>query len=222
MPAIERIESQLRDAGVFLGEFVREFRDTGSITPSSPALSNALTRFVARERPAPDLAILEVGAGTGPVSRSIAQSMGEKDTLDLVESNGRLVERLYEVLDDDPDLAEVADRTTVHHARVEELDQAERYDVIISGLPFANFTAEEVREIFHCYFRMLRPGGGLSFYGYLGTKQVRSIIAPREDYLRQVRSGWVVEEFVNSYGVDTERVMANIPPAWIHHLRKPH
>lgn len=211
----------MRDAGIFFKEFFREFRDTGSITPSSPALSDALTRYVGEREADTALSILEVGSGTGPVSKAIARRMTDKDALELVESNERLVERLNTLLVDDPDLSRVAERTSLRHARVEELDRAERFDVIVSGLPFANFSAEEVREILDFYFAVLRPGGYLSFYGYLGTKPVRAVISRREEYLRQVRSGWVVEEFVTRYGVDEERIMANIPPAWINHLRKP-
>ncbi|QVQ50338.1 methyltransferase domain-containing protein [Spiractinospora alimapuensis] len=221
MPAIEQIQSRARDAGVFLKEFFREFRDTGSITPSSAALSNALTRSLEQRTSREPLTILEVGAGTGPVSKAIARRMGTKDTLELVESNDRLADRLQDLLIDDDELAGVADRVSLHRARVEELDRTERYDVIISGLPFANFTAEEVREIMEAYFAMLRPGGTLSFYGYLGTKQIRAVAARREDYLRQVRSGWVVDEYLARYGEADDRVIANVPPAWIHHLRKP-
>lgn len=216
------LQDRLRDAGVFLRETFREFRDTGSVTPSSAPLSNALTRYVEqRADPGSPLDILEVGSGTGPVSAAIARRMGEKDTLELVESNERLVERLRERIDEDADLSRVAERTTLHHCRVEELDRSERFDVIVSGLPFANFTAEEVRGILAAYLEMLRPGGHLSFYGYLGTKPIKAVFAPRETYLRQARSGWVVEEYVARYGVERERVLANVPPAWIFHLRKP-
>lgn len=219
---LDRLFERAYDARVFLRETFREFRDTGSVTPSSSALSDALTRYVAR-RPEPDLPlrILEVGSGTGPVSVAIARRMAEKDTLELVEANDRLVTRLRERVEEDPDLARVADRTTVHHCRVEELERDERFDVIVSGLPFANFTAEEVRQILSAYLEMLRPGGYLSFYGYLGTKQLKAIFASRATYLRQARSSWVVEEYVGRYGVDRERVVANVPPAWIFHLRKP-
>lgn len=217
-----RIDQRLRDAGLFFQEFFRTFRDTGSVIPSAPALCNALTRYVdRRDDPDAPLDILEVGAGTGPVSTAIARKMAGKDTLELVESNERFVERLRALLEEDPDLSRVADRTTLHHCRVTELDRTERFDVIVSGLPFANFTAGEVREIFEFYLDVLRPGGHLSFYGYLGTKQIKAVFAPRAAYLQQARSSWVVEEYVAGYGVDEERIFANIPPAWIFHLRKP-
>lgn len=212
----------LRYAGFFVTEAIRTFRATGSVIPSSPALSQRLTRYVdERDDPSAPISILEAGSGTGPVSRAIAAHMRDGDTLDMVEPHGPFVEYARGLMKTDPDLANVADRAILHQALVTDLGTDRRFDVIVSGLPFANFTAEEVREIMEYYFTVLRPGGHLSFFGYLYTKQVKSVIAKREDYLRQARSSWVVDEYVNRYGVDTERVMPNFPPAWVHHLRKP-
>lgn len=216
------LDSRLRDAGLFVRQAARTFRATGAVAPSSRALGHALSRFVdEREDPNAPLSILEAGSGTGAVSRVIAQHMRKGDTIDLVEPNPEFADHLAELLVSDPDLNLIADSATLHQALVTDLGPDRSYDVIVSGLPFANFTAEEVREILEYYFSVLRPGGRVSLFGYLYTKQVKAVVAPRADYLRQARSSWVVEEWVNRYGIGTERVLANIPPAWIHHLRKP-
>ncbi|WP_067974450.1 class I SAM-dependent methyltransferase [Nocardiopsis trehalosi] len=221
-PSESGLDTRLRDTALFVRQAFRTFRATGAVAPSGPALAHSLTRFIdEREDPDAPLSILEAGAGTGPVSRAIAAHMRPGDTVDLVESNAEFADYLRGLLDTDPDLAAVGDRAKVHQCLVHEMGPDRRYDVIISGLPFANFTAEEVRGILEYYFSVLRPGGHLSFFGYLYTKQVKAVIAPREDYLRQARSSWVVEEWVNRYGIDTVRVLPNLPPAWIHHLRKP-
>ncbi|MDA8369690.1 MAG: methyltransferase domain-containing protein [Nocardiopsaceae bacterium] len=218
----ESIDTRLRDAGLFVRQAFRTFRATGAVAPSGPALAHSLTKYIdEREDPDAPLSIMEAGAGTGPVSRAIAAHMRDGDTVDLVESNPEFAGYLQELLDTDPDLSRVRDRVAVHQALVTDLGPDRRYDVIISGLPFANFTAEEVREIMEYYFTVLRPGGHLSFFGYLYTKQVKAVIAPRADYLRQARSSWVVDEWVTRYGIGSERILPNIPPAWIHHLRKP-
>ncbi|NYI96804.1 phospholipid N-methyltransferase [Streptomonospora nanhaiensis] len=216
------LDSHLRDAGLFIRQAIRTFRATGAVAPSSPALAHRLARFLdERDDPDAPLTVMEAGAGTGAVSRAIASHMRPGDTLDLVETNPEFTGHLAELLVADPELSRVADRVTVHQMPVTNMGPDRRYDVIVSGLPFANFTAEEVREIMEYYFSVLRPGGHLSFFGYLYTKEVKAVIAPRADYLRQARSSWVVEEWVNRYGIGTEPVLANLPPAWIHHLRKP-
>lgn len=221
-PDFPRIENRLRDARLFFQQALRTFRATGSIVPSGSALAHALSKHI-REREDPDapLRILEAGAGTGAITRSIAEWMREGDTADLVEANPEFAAYLEGRLTGDPLLARIAGQATVHTALVTDLGTDRSYDVIVSGLPFANFTADEVREIFDYYFTVLRPGGVLSFYGYLYTKEVKAVIAPRQDYLRQAQAGWVVDEWVARYGFDTERVLPNIPPAWVHHLRRP-
>ncbi|GLU47251.1 class I SAM-dependent methyltransferase [Nocardiopsis ansamitocini] len=217
-----RLDHRLRDAGLFIQQAFQTFRATGAIAPSGTALSTALTRFVTqRDDPTAPINILEAGSGTGPVSRAIAAHMREGDTLDMVEANPRFTRHLEEMVKTDPVFSNASDRTTVHTALVNDLGTDRRFDTIISGLPFANFTADEVRTILDYYFTVLRPGGRLSFFGYLYTKEIKAVIAPREQYLRQAQSSWVVEEWVNRYGIGTDRILLNLPPAWIFHLRKP-
>lgn len=220
-PAL-RLDERLRDTGLFLSQAVRTFKATGSVVPSSAALARAMAEQI-RARPVPGqpLRILEVGAGTGAITRGLAEAMLPGDTADLVESNREFADHLSELLTTDPDLARIAGSATVHAKLVDEMGTDRSYDVIVSGLPFANFDAEDVEEILEYYFRVLEPGGHLSFYGYLYTKEVKAVIARREDYLRQARTSWVVQDWIDRYGIRSEKVFANIPPAFVHHLRKP-
>ena len=217
-----RLEERLRDTRLFLSQALRTFHATGSILPSSAALAHAMADYV-RSRPVPDkpLRILEAGAGTGAISRGIAAAMIPGDTVDLVEANPEFAAHVEELLKSDPVMSPIADSATVHAKLVNDMGPDRRYDVIVSGLPFANFTADAVREILDYYFEVLEPGGTLSFYGYLYTKEVKAVIARREDYLRQARTSWLVQDWIDQYGIRSDKVFANVPPAWVHHLRKP-
>ncbi|MEU3310325.1 class I SAM-dependent methyltransferase [Nocardiopsis sp. NPDC055551] len=217
-----RIEERLRDTRLFFSQALRTFHATGSILPSSGALAYEMAEHI-RHRTDPDgtLSILEAGAGTGAISRGIAAAMRPGDTLDLVEANPEFAAHVEELLSTDPDMSRIADSATVHACLVNDLGTDRTYDVIVSGLPFANFTADQVKDILDYYFTVLRPGGTLSFYGYLYTKEVKAVIAKREDYLRQARTSWVVQDWIDRYGIGSEKVFANVPPAWVHHLRKP-
>ncbi len=217
-----RLDERLRDTRLFFSQALRTFHATGSILPSSGALARAMAEYV-RRRPEPDrpLRILEAGAGTGAISRGIAAAMQPGDTLDLVESNPEFAAYVEGLLRTDPVMSRVADDSRVHAKLVNDMGTDRSYDVIVSGLPFANFTVDAVREILDYYFEVLEPGGTLSFYGYLYTKEVKAVIARREDYLRQARTSWLVQEWIDRYGIGSEKVFANVPPAWVHHLRKP-
>ncbi|MFL1426398.1 MULTISPECIES: class I SAM-dependent methyltransferase [unclassified Nocardiopsis] len=216
------LDERLRDTRLFFTQALRTFHATGSIVPSSPALAGAMAEHV-RVRPVPDepLRIMEVGAGTGAITRGIAAAMRPGDTVDLVEANAEFAAHLEHLLETDPALSPIAPQAKVHAKLVGDMGTDRTYDVILSGLPFANFTADSVREILEYYFEVLRPGGHLSFYGYLYTKEVKAVIARREDYLRQARTSWVVQDWIDRYGVRSDKVIANIPPAFVHHLRKP-
>lgn len=216
------LDERLRDTRLFFTQALRTFHATGSILPSSPALARAMAEHV-RVRPVPDepLRIMEVGAGTGAITRGIAAAMRPGDTADLVEANAEFAAHLEHLLETDPALSPIAPQAQVHAKLVGDMGTDRTYDVILSGLPFANFTADSVREILEYYFEVLRPGGHLSFYGYLYTKEVKAVIARREDYLRQARTSWLVQDWIDRYGVRSDKVIANIPPAFVHHLRKP-
>ncbi|MFV2198238.1 class I SAM-dependent methyltransferase [Nocardiopsis sp. LOL_012] len=217
-----KLDERLRDTRLFLTQALRTFHATGAIAPSSRALADALARYV-HVRPDPDrpMNVLEVGAGTGAVTRGIAAAMRPGDTVDLVEANPQFAAHLEGLLKTDPELSVIADGASVHAKPIGEMGTDRRYDAIVSGLPFANFTSEEVGEIVDHYFAVLRPGGTLSFYGYLYTKEVRAVIARRSEYLRQARTSWLVQDLVDRYGIRSERILANLPPAWVHHLRRP-
>ena len=93
----------------FLPGVFRNFHTTGAILPSGRSLSVALTRFVC-EPSATARRILEVGPGTGAVTRRIVAGMGGGDSLDLVELNDSFVERLRHRFQSDPEFQAVADR----------------------------------------------------------------------------------------------------------------
>src|SRR6185312_11129733 len=71
------------ECGKFFRECRRHFHTTGAILPSSRFLARALVRPM--RGPRPPWRILEVGPGTGSVTREIARRMLPGDRLDAVE-----------------------------------------------------------------------------------------------------------------------------------------
>src|SRR5205085_1937778 len=86
-----------KECAAFFGEFRRQFRTTGAILPSSRFLARALVYQLRQPRPA--ARILEVGPGTGSVTRAIARHMLPDDRLDAVEINERFVNHLERAVD---------------------------------------------------------------------------------------------------------------------------
>src|SRR5947209_20633881 len=103
----------------FLGEHVAFFRQyrqrfqtTGAVAPSSRFLARALAKPLERHQGA--CRVLEVGPGTGAVTRRIVRLLKPADRFDLVELNETFVDVLNRRFAEDPDFRAVAERPTVH------------------------------------------------------------------------------------------------------------
>ncbi len=211
------MKKRIAESWVFLAEFVRNHHTTGAVLPSGRWLASALVRFVeADQRPK---RILEVGPGTGAVTRRIAAALGPDDRLDLVELNETFVECLRKGLDREPGLRRIAPQTRVLHSAVEELPDEPRYDVIISGLPLNNFTPDVVAGILAKLSSLLEPGGVLSFFEYIAIRTVRSLVSGRTERKRLRGIERAMRAVLNGNEIRRDWVWPNVPPAWVHHVR---
>ncbi|MFZ9691218.1 MAG: hypothetical protein ACO3EP_04185 [Phycisphaerales bacterium] len=84
----------------FVSQAVRNFHHVGAVWPSSPLLAKALAkplrrhREVSADRP---VKVLEVGAGTGAVTKAVLSSLGSRDSADVVELNPVFCESLQQI-----------------------------------------------------------------------------------------------------------------------------
>lgn len=207
----------LQDHQIFWREFRDNFHTTGAVLPSSRWLATALTRYVRRS--AGGLRILEAGPGTGVVTRQIVRRMGPLDQLDLVELNDTFVSLLRQRFREDPRFRAVAEQARVIHQSVTELPSDDQYDVIVSGLPLNNFDVDQVASILGTYRRLLRPGGTLSFFEYIGVRPVRRLVGKPVDRRRLHGITRLLRETFEHRAVRREWIWANVPPAWVHHVR---
>ncbi|WP_228541650.1 methyltransferase [Nocardia sp. XZ_19_369] len=205
---------------MFLREAARDQRTTGAIAPSSRRLAAALTAPVRAQAQRP-LAVLEAGAGTGSVTRALLPLIGPGSRLDVVEPNPRFAQHLRDLVHDHPEAAGTARRVHVHESFVEQLDTGCRYDVIVSGLPFSNFTPTEVERIMRRYFELLHPGGTLTFFAYRGTRVARSILSSRTETSRHRLVDDVLHCYRDRYSDGRVHIWGNLPPADVWRLRAP-
>jgi phosphatidylethanolamine/phosphatidyl-N-methylethanolamine N-methyltransferase len=232
---------------LFFREFFRTHHTTGAVLPSGRWLAAALSRYVAASPgccdpgpgccapgPGPGCCsgtastdgagrppklVLEVGPGTGAVTRHIARALGPEDRFDMVELNDRFVEQLRASLQVDPVLLPIASRARVLHCSVQELPADVRYDVIVSGLPLNNFSAELVESILATLRRLLKPGGTLSFFQYIAIRHARALVSGRAERERLRGVGRALASVLEGNEVRRDWIWPNIPPAWVHHIR---
>ncbi len=231
---------------VFFREYIRHFHSTGAVLPSGRFLAAALTRYVrgngdksnlceAGRRPkvgrrpfrqigpvpfSQPRRILEVGPGTGAVTRRIVGGMGCDDRLDLVELNETFVQQLECRFQTEPAFQAVADRTRILHCPIEELSGDHKYDAIVSGLPLNNFSAAVVGQILAALTDRLTPGGMLSFFEYIAIRPARALVSSRVERTRLRGIGRAMNAAFDRHEIRRDAVWLNVPPAWVHHLRK--
>ncbi len=202
---------------LFFREFVRNFHTTGAVLPSGRRLAAALARYVGQSDGPQQ--ILEVGPGTGAVTRRIVAAMGPEDRLDLVELNDEFVEHLRNCLSDDPHFHPVAPRARVLHCPVEQLPAVPTYDVIVSGLPLNNFSAALVEQILASLTGLLKPGGTLSFFEYIAIRHARTLVSGRQERERLRGISRALGTLLNGHEIRRDWIWPNVPPAWVHHVR---
>jgi phospholipid N-methyltransferase len=201
----------------FFREYVRRFETTGAVAPSSRFLARALTRPL-RARTDP-VRVLEVGPGTGAVTRAIVRYIKPGDRLDLVEINERFAALLKDRFAADPYYRHVADCAEVHVCPLQAFSPTGRYDVIVSGLPFNNFPAALVEELLDLCLELLNPGGTLSFFEYMYVRPLRRLVARSHEKTRLGEIERILQERFSRNRFHTDWVFVNVPPAWVQHLR---
>jgi phospholipid N-methyltransferase len=204
----------------FIRQSIKDFRNTGAIMPSSPFLARAMVSCLPRRDHVPaSYRVLEVGPGTGPFTRAVAQRLALHGHLDLYEISAMFAEHLEESIAQDDCFKPLRGRVRVFCADVREVQAKPVYDAVISGLPFNNFTPAEVRQFLEHLSAVLKPNGTLTFFEYFGIRRLQTpFVSPkRRSNLREIRA--VVKEFAKKHQFKENIVPLNLPPARVRHFR---
>jgi phospholipid N-methyltransferase len=207
-----------RDHVEFFRQFRTQFHTTGSVAPSSRHLARAMTRHLAAPRgPA---RILEVGPGTGAVTRRIVKLLRPEDRLDLVELNDSFANLLRQRFQSDPVFQPAAAQSQVHVCGIEKFKSDAKYDYVISGLPFNNFSPGFVAQVLQAFDELMAPGGTLSYFEYMYVRPLRRLVSRQSERTRLAELDRVLNAFLSAHGASRDSVFFNLPPAWVQHLKK--
>jgi phospholipid N-methyltransferase len=207
----------LAESRAFLRQFRTQYFTTGSVLPSSRALGRALVRHV--HASPPPRKILEVGPGTGAVTRVLVEAIRPGDALDIVEINGAFVDVLKQRFAEEPAFARVKEQTRILHRPLQEVPGEAVYDFVISGVPLNNFPIPLVEDIFASYRRLLKPGGVLSYFEYAGIRGVKKKVVGASERKRLADLDVFLKDKIRDYQFAKDLVLMNVPPAYARHLR---
>ena len=204
----------------FLSIAFRNMKTVGTICPSSPALSRELAAAaIEAEHPK---RVLEVGPGTGPVTREVLLCLRPGDVFDIVELSSDFCRDLEDKVLVPWRARNGGARVRLHNVSIQDVElEAASYDCVVCGLPFNNFEHELVGAIMHRMLDLLRPGGELSYFCYLGAKAMKGSVSDERgrDNLRAIKR--LEDELHLTHAGTRKVVLANLPPAEVRRLRKP-
>lgn len=202
----------------FYKELAQRYKEVGSFCPSSPDLSRLMVEPL-RELPGARR-VLEVGPGTGPITREILKLLNPNDSFTICEINSNLLKRLRSSLETNRFFLKHRSRVSFYEGPVQQLHQDypdTKYDVIICSLPFSNFQPEVTEEIMSSFYEMLDCGGRLSFFEYWGMRKIGRLLSPPKQRERLKAIDNVINKWrsaANEQGsVRTKVSLLNLPPA---------
>lgn len=203
MPPIETRDDLGSRAGtaLFLKRWLRRPFAVGAVVPSGRLLAEAMAKTTFAEMKGRDGHVIELGAGTGEVTKALLAAGIPADRLALVER--------------DPELASFLRRHFVG-PQIVEGDAARlpkilaeqgigSVSAVVSSLPLLSLPAEVVRGIVEGVFDALPRGGALVQFTYGPAQPV-----PR-----------ALSQALRLVGTRGSRIWRNIPPAVVWTFRRP-
>ena len=202
----------------FYSELAKRVSEVGSFCPSSKDLARLMVE-PGRLTPGPRR-ILEVGPGTGPITREVLRMMGPDDTFTICEINSNLLRRLKEALQKDEYYCKHSGRVIFYEGPAQDLPKAypnSTFNVIICSLPFSNFLPEVTEEIMTGLHDMLDEGGRFSFFEYWGMRRIGRLLSSPKQKERlhavdSVLNKWCYAAYQRGI-VRTKVSFLNLPPA---------
>ncbi|GMV22812.1 MAG: methyltransferase [Acidimicrobiia bacterium] len=180
-----------------LGRFVRSPRTVGAVTPSSRALILEMLEGLDLTG---DASIVELGPGTGVVTREIAARLGHDARCLAIELDAGFARALAGRLRG----IDVVCGSAAELPNIAREHGYSRIDHIVSGLPFASLPAAVTAQVLDGIAEVLPPGGTFTTFQY-----VHGFPMPLATTFRRELSARL------GTGPERRLVMRNLPPAYV-------
>lgn len=208
---------RLQERLAFWRQSQDEFASTGAIQPSSRFLARAMTEPLRERRPAEGVRIVEMGPGTGAVTRGIVDAMQPEDQLDCFELNPDFADYLEQLIASDPAFDAHRHQIRVHTGDASHAEIDEPADFVICSVPLNNLPGEAVCAILEAGRRVLAGRGWFTYFEYVLLPRLHRATAAasereRISAVRELKSAFRAE------GAWSRLVMLNLPPARAVHV----
>jgi phosphatidylethanolamine/phosphatidyl-N-methylethanolamine N-methyltransferase len=195
---------------VFASEALANFYTVAAVAPSSPHLAAAMVEPLPLSK---TLIAVELGAGTGAMTRALLEELPRRARLIVFEINARFFHYLKSNFSDP--------RLILINESVERIEPELRcrgydhVDVVVSSLGLGFMSESQRRTIFEGLMPFVRPHTVLTQYQYIHSMQFAN------GRLRRLSLRPLLSHYFSS--VESKIVWRNMPPAFVytchpHHL----
>ncbi len=203
----------------FVTVALRNMKTVGTVWPSSRMLARALAHGARSSRT--HKRVLEVGPGTGPVTKELLRCMHPGDELDLVELNPDFSRELEKKVLAPYRAKHPTARVRLHLGGIEDVPlERGSYDFVVCGLPFNNFDNKLVERIMRHLLDLLKPRGELAYFCYAGAKTVKATMLDRKGRANLRAIARFEADLRMRHESVRQIVLPNIPPAEVRRLTK--
>ena len=154
---------------------------------------------------------MEVGAGSGALTAQLILKLGPQDTLDVVEKDPNFCRVLRKKFGHLPNVS-------IHEVSIVDF-VAKPFDGLLSSLPLNAFGAPLVGKILKQYENLVKKGGILSYYEYMGFEKVKKVFLMGDKADDFHKGQELKNQFVSQYSNAVEIIWWNIPPARVVHCK---
>lgn len=178
--------------------FLKDLKQVGAIAPSSKFLAKDLVFQLKKQLSNTNckpLNILEVGAGTGPLTKQITKYLRPQDQLDIVEIH----KKFYQIVKTKYKQPNIQ----IHHSDILNFQSEHQYNFIFSSLPYENMPEKTCQQIWKKKLDLCASNACISYFKYLKFRDFKSDFE---------------EKVVEQYGQNKKLVFLNLPPAKVYTL----
>lgn len=187
---------------VFASEVLANFYTVAAVAPSSPHLAAAMVEPLPLSE---TLVAVELGAGTGTMTRALLDELPQEATLIVFEINPRFFHYLEDNFSDP--------RLVLINENVERIEPELRkrgydhVDVVVSSLGLGFMSEDQRCNIFEGLMPFVRPHTVLTQYQYIHSMQFAN------GRLRRLSLHPLLNRYFSS--VESKIVWRNVPPAYV-------
>lgn len=204
--------------GTFFWQIIQHPSRVGAFAPCSKYTAKALTKHIKEKASGTDkpLYVLEVGAGSGVITKEIIRTLEESGVsyqVDCIEIDPTLCS----VLED----RYASEKVAIHNHDIRTWQPDKKYDFIISTLPLMQFVfdVQDVQTILHNYQDWSKEGTVVSYVTHIFIPHIASWFLKgekKEAYIKKMKH---IESFRSTFLFETEKIWRNCAPLYVYHLR---